>query len=397
MVLLRGTGWLRMKTKVLVLTGIRSEYDLLYPLLKEIDNSEDFELGIVVSGAHLTPLHNYSFRQVEQDGFKIVGKIDNLFYSNTASAKAKSTGVLLQSLAETLDNFKPDYLVVLGDREEPVIGALAATYMNIPVIHIAGGDHTIPEDGDVDEQIRHATSKLSHIHLVMHEEHGQRLLKMGEEEWRVFVVGNGGIDRIRETKLLTKEELAKVISNNINEDYAVVIYHPLSSEIEEAAQNLRLILDALLELDLKIFIGNPNSDPGYENLLEVIQAYSSNPNVHNYSNLDRELFVNLLRHSKLLIGNSSLGILEAPYLKLPAINVGERQKGRISGDNIQFVKADSNELRASLEKVLLNSKFNNADNIDSLIYGNGNMAKKTISILRSLPSKEKLLAKKNMY
>ncbi|MFJ8102429.1 UDP-N-acetylglucosamine 2-epimerase [Lysinibacillus sp. NPDC096212] len=386
-----------MKIKLLVLTGIRSEYDLLYPLLKEVKNSEDFELGIVVSGAHLTPLHNYSFQQVEKDGFKIVGKIDNLFYSNTASAKAKSTGVLLQSLAEILANFKPDYLVVLGDREEPVIGALAATYMDIPVIHIAGGDHTIPEHGDVDEQIRHATSKLSHIHLVMHEEHKQRLLKMGEEEWRVFVVGNGGIDRIRETKVLAKEELAKAISNNINEDYAVVIYHPLSSEMAEASQNLKLILDTLLELDLKIFIGNPNSDPGYENLLEVIQTYSSNSNVYNYSNLDRELFVNLLRHSKLLIGNSSLGVLEAPYLRLSAINVGERQKGRICGNNIQFIAADSDELRASLEKVLLNSEINNNNKEEQLIYGDGNMAKKTISILRNLPSKEQLLAKKNTY
>ncbi len=384
-----------MKIKLLVLTGIRSEYDLLYPLLKEVNNSKDFELGIVISGAHLTPLHNYSFQQIEKDGFNIVGKIDNLFFSNTTSAKVKSTGILLQSLSEILCNFNPDYLVVLGDREEPVIGALAATYMNIPVIHIAGGDHTNPEFGDVDEQIRHATSKLSHIHLVMHEAHKQRLIKMGEEEWRIFVVGNGGIDRIRETKKLKKENLAITLGDNIYNDYAVVIYHPLSSEINEASRDIKLILDVLLESGLKVFIGNPNSDPGYENILEVIQEYSSNPYIYPYSNLDRELFVNLLRYSKVLVGNSSLGILEAPYLKLPVINVGERQKGRISGNNIEFVKAEFNELKKSLETVLSNSEFN--DKINQFVYGDGYMAKKTIEILRNLPSKEKILAKKNTY
>lgn len=386
-----------MKTKILVLTGIRSEYDLLYPLLLEIEKDINFELGVIVSGAHLSQLHNYSFTQIEQDGFQIIDKIDNLLYSDRLSAKAKSAAILMQALSQTFDREQPDLFLVLGDREESIIGALAASYMNIPVIHLAGGDHTNPKEGNIDEQIRHATSKLSHIHFTMREEHTERLLKLGEEPWRVHTVGSGGVDRIRMVPEMDKVELAKKIDPKINERYAVVIHHPLNSQVEAGEKELKLILESLVEEKLEIFIGYPNSDPGSEGIIKVIQEYERKGLVVTYNNLHRNLFINLLRHASVLVGNSSLGLHEAPYLCLPTINVGERQKGRLSGENVKFVEADKDEIKLILHNILYEANFKEVIKHERYIYGDGYMAQKAIEIIKNLPSREKLLAKKITY
>lgn len=386
-----------MKTKVLALTGIRSEYDLLYPLLLEIEKANDFELGVIVSGAHLSPLHNYSYSQVEQDGFQIVEKIDNLLYSDRLSAKAKSSAILMQSLSQVLDREQPDYLLVLGDREEAIIGAMTASYMNIPVIHFAGGDHTNPVGGNIDEQVRHATSKFSHVHFTMRAEHTERLLKLGEEPWRIHTVGSGGIDRIRMVPMLSREDLAIELGSKIKGQYAVVIYHPLNSQIGIGEKELDLILQSLVDKNLNIFIGYPNSDPGFEGIIKVIQKYESNSLVTPYNNLNRNLFINLLRHASVLVGNSSLGLHEAPFLCLPAINVGERQRGRLAGRNVQFIDANNNEIETALNKALYDRSYKKEIHTDQYIYGDGYMAEKCLLILRQLPSKEKLLAKQLTY
>lgn len=386
-----------MKTKVLALTGIRSEYDLMFPLLQALDKDPIFELGIVVSGAHLSPLHHYSVQQIEKDGFRIVERIENLLYSNSLLGKAKSSAILMEALAQTLEREKPDLLLVLGDREEAVIGALTASYMNIPVVHLAGGDNTNPEGGNVDEQIRHATTKLSHIHFTMMGEHTERILKMGEEPWRVFTVGSGGVDRLRMEPTLSKEELATQLGEGVTKDYAVLIYHPLNSNLEAASHEITLCFETLLKANLHVYVGFPNSDPGSQDIIRVIQQYANHPNVNTYQNLPRNLFVNLLRYAKCLMGNSSLALHEAPYFCLPAINVGERQKGRIAGRNVQFVQADVDEMKAALQKALYDRQYHQEIEQDRFIYGDGYMAEKAVNILKQLPPKEKLLAKKIMY
>lgn len=386
-----------MKTKLLALTGIRSEYDLLYPLLKEIHGDNELELGVIVAGAHLSPLHNFSVKQIEEDGFSIVERIDNLLYSDRVSAKAKSASILMQTLTQTLDREKPDYLIVLGDREESIIGALTAGYMNIPVIHLAGGDHTNPIGGNIDEQVRHATTKLSHIHFTMRQEHTERILKLGEESWRVHTVGSGGIDRIRMIPNFSREELSNALGSEIKNDYAVVIHHPLNSQMEMGAQELELIFESLLEKNLSIFVGYPNSDPGFESLVKVIQKYEQQENIITYKNLNRLLFINLLRHAKVLVGNSSLGLHEAPYLCLPTINVGERQKGRLAGKNVQFIDVNQAELREALQKALTDSMYKEEIIQHRYIYGDGHMAQRCVDIIKKLPKREVILAKKLTY
>lgn len=384
-------------TKIIALTGIRSEYDLLYPLLDGLENHPEYDLRIVVAGAHLTPLHDYSVRQIERDGFHIVERIENLLYSNSFLGKAKSSAILMQSLAQVLDREKPDLLMVLGDREEAIIGSLTASYMNVPVIHLAGGDNTAPEGGNVDEQVRHASTKLSHIHLTMMEEHSERIRKLGEESWRVHTVGSAGVDRLRSVPQLPVEQLSTSLGEAVLGDYIVLIYHPLSSNVDQAAKEMRICIEESIHAEKNVFIGMPNSDPGSQDVINVLNEYLHHPNVCVYQNLDRNRFVNLLRHAKCLIGNSSLAIHEGAYLCLPSINVGERQRGRVAGANVQFVAANRDEVRSALSKALYDSEYKSEIIKDRFIYGDGYMVEKTLQILNSVPSREELLAKKISY
>ncbi|MBE0471254.1 MAG: UDP-N-acetylglucosamine 2-epimerase (hydrolyzing) [Methyloprofundus sp.] len=384
--------------KILALTGIRSEYDLLYPLLTELEADCEFDLGLIVSGAHLSPLHEYSVKQIEADGFKIVSRIESLIFSNTSSAKVNGIGNMLSHLSAVLARETPDYLLVLGDREEVLAGAMAGAYMGVPVAHIAGGDNTCPIDGDVDEEVRHAASKLSHIHFTMAEAHSQRLLRMGEEAWRVHTVGNGGLDKIRMTPVISREDLTAIVSPKINDDFAVMIYHTLSSySQEQVKQELNSLFEEAIGQGLTLFVGAPNSDPGFDWVLNVYKTYESHPQVVFYRNLSRLHFVNLLRHATCLLGNSSLGVLEAGYMGLPVINVGERQRGRLADVNVQYVSAERESVSNALVKIRTDKAYIAKVKRGSELYGDGYMAKKVLAILKDLPERKLIIAKKMSY
>jgi len=380
--------------KIIAITGIRSEYDLLKPLLKALEADSAFKLGIVVAGAHLTPLHDYSVRQIENDDFTIVERIENLIHSNSFLGKLKSTGLLIQGLGQVISREKPDLLIVIGDREEAIAGSLSGSYMSTPVVHIAGGDNTHPIGGNVDEEVRHATTKLSHIHLTMAEEFKQRVINLGEEPWRVFTVGSGGIDNLRTEKVADLDELSQVLGKDVFENYLTLIHHPLNSQLEHTAEEMRVCLEACVQSGYKIFVGAPNSDPGFEDIAKVIDEYSNNKNVHIYRNLSRYDFVSLLRNSRCLVGNSSLALHEAPFIGLPCVNVGERQRGRLADNNIQFVPVELNKIISAIKKAVNDENYRKSIGKESSPYGDGFMSEKSIKIIKALPNKKKLLAKK---
>ncbi|RMG33519.1 MAG: UDP-N-acetylglucosamine 2-epimerase (hydrolyzing) [Gammaproteobacteria bacterium] len=385
------------RIRVVALTGIRSEYDLLFPLLLALDADSAFDLGVIASGVHPTPLHGHSLRHIEEDGFRVAAVIENLLYADSRSAKARSAGILLTSLAEVLSREAPDLLLVLGDREEAVVGALAGTYLGVPVVHLAGGDHTHPVGGNVDEEVRHAATKLSHVHLTMAEAHSERVRRLGEEAWRVHTVGSGGIDRLRLFPGLDRAALAEILGEAVRGDYLLVIHHPVSSAIGSAAGEMRLILEAGLATGLPLFVGAPNSDPGAAGILEVIDAYAADPRVQVYRNLPRDAFTALLRHARCLLGNSSLGLHEADYLGLPVVNVGERQRGRSAGPHVQFVDASRAAIEGALERALHDAAYRAGLQAGQSLYGDGHMAERSVEILKSLPVKERLLAKRLTY
>lgn len=382
------------KISVMAVTGIRSEYDLMYPLLLAMSKSEKFEVMVVVTGAHLTAIHEHSVKEIENDGFNIVSRIHTSISHDDNLHRVKSCSELMAGLGEAIAQNNPDLLLVLGDREEPLISAVVANYATVPIVHLAGGDSTNPEGGNVDEQSRHATTKLSHLHLTMTDNHTKRILQLGEEPWRVITVGSGGVDRLRMTPHMSPSELAKESGLSCVGRYGVLIHHPLNGDFESAKTEILNTVKAAKSLGLQVIVGSPNSDPGSSEIVKFIDNLAG---IEVYRNLPRVAFINLLRHAAVLLGNSSLAFHEADYMGLPCINVGERQRGREHSGNVIFSQSSQGDISTALSCALTDKSFRSHLRPNQSLYGDGFMAERTLEILETLPIKRKLLAKKLMY
>ena len=384
-----------MKKRVLGITAIRSEYFLQRPIFQAITQHAGLELILVVAGAHLSKIHGYTIRDVEADGFSIVGRIDNLIHSDHDADRLKGAANELQVLTGLVDQQRPDWLLAPADREEAMTMALCGAYLGIPVAHYAAGDRVV---GNVDDMVRHAVSRLSHILLTTHEDARQRLVRAGEAEWRVHNVGHSGLDRMRTTQTLDKAELAKQLDvPSIQQRYLVVIQHSLSSEISQAAVQMRATLDAAVESGMQVFVSYPNSDPGSHQIIDVIEEFRGHPNVNIFQNIPDVPFVNLLRSATVLVGNSSLGLLEAPFLKLAAINVGRRQTTRHHASNVFFSSHDKKEILRLIRAIADDPETQNRIRCCENPFGDGHSGERVAQLLASIPIDEKLLNKDLTY
>ena len=387
------------KRKIVAFTGIRSEYDLQYSMAKELNQNENVDFGFIVFGAHLSDRFGKTISNVESDNFKIVSKILTLFDSDSHTAKAKAAATLMNGICDVFENYRPDLIIVAGDREETVIASTVATFLNIPVAHIFGGDKTFPEEiGDIDEQVRHATTKLSHLHFTSHPEHAKRVEMMGEETWRIHCLGSPALDKFR----LYDDVPFRVIKDHFKMDitekeYAVVIHHSLPNNIDESLSELENILKSLEKRKVKTFLSYPNNDPGTQEIIKIIDTYSNNPNFILYKNLPRELFIPLIKHSSFLIGNSSMGLAECPILEIPAINVGKRQQGRLNAGNVIFCDIQQSSIENAIEKVQTDLNFIANLQLVKFAYGDGYSGKKIADILATIPIDNRLLAKQITY
>ncbi len=378
------------KRRVLGITAIRSEYFLQRSILRAIVDHPELELQLVVTGAHLSPLHGQTVKEIEADGFQIAARIENLIYSDRDAARLKGAATQLQVLAHLVDELRPDWLLVPADREESMTLALCGTYMNIATAHYGAGDRVV---GNADDMIRHAVSRLSHLLLTTHEQARERLVKAGEEEWRVHNVGHAGIDRLRSTEELSTSDLAQRLGvNNIEDQFAVIIQHPLTSEIDKAGEHMRETLAAVLRLGLQAFISYPNSDPGSNQIIDAIEESRQNPRLSVFKNIPDREFVNLLRRATVLIGNSSLGLLEAPYLKLPVVNVGRRQSERHHASNVFFAPAEREAIVRQV-RAIMDTQISECENP----FGDGHTGERVAALLAATPIDEKLLNKDLSY
>ena len=378
------------KRRVLGITAIRSEYFLQRPIMRAIVDHPELEMELVVTGAHLSPLHGYTVKDIEADAFPIVARIENLIYSDRDAARLKGAASQLQVLAHLVDELRPGWLLVPADREESMTLALCGTYMNIATAHYAAGDRVV---GNADDMIRHAVSRLSHLLLTTHEQARERLIKAGEEAWRVHNVGHAGIDRLRSTEELSTSELAAALGvKHIADHFAVIIQHPLTSEIDKAGEQMRETLAAVLELGLQTFVSYPNSDPGSNQIIEAIEAQRSDPRISVFKNIPDKEFVNLLRRATVLLGNSSLGLLEAPYLKLPVVNVGRRQSERHHASNVFFVPAEREAIVRQVRSIMDNG-ITECDNP----FGDGHTGPRVAELLARTPLDARLLNKDLSY
>lgn len=381
------------KIKILSVTGIRSDYALLHPVYKAIKNHPKLKLSIVVTGAHLSPEFGYTIKEIKSDGFKVLDEIESLISADSDSARIKTASIQLAGIIQSVKKLKPDILLILGDREEAVITALVGAYMSIPVAHISGGDASY---GNVDDTIRHAVTKLSHIHFVTNEESEKNILRLGEQPSRIFNVGNPGLDRISEVPKISRKKLSQRINFDVTEGPIVcVIQHPLSVEIEKSYKQMKITLEAIRELGYKAITIYPNSDAGAKQIIKAIEEYGKlNPSMRVYKNVPRFEFVNILRITDCLVGNSSSGILEAPFLRIPVVNIGRRQEGRLCAENVAFVNHDKDEIINSIKKSCLDKEYINIVKKCSSPYGDGHASEKIVDILANIEINEDLIIKK---
>lgn len=377
------------------MTGIRSDYNILYPIMKAIDEHPELELSVVVTGAHLADSYGYTIKEIEKDGFEIAEQIESLLDANSASSRIKSAAIQLMGLVQTFTRLTPDIVIAPLDREEAITVALAGTYMNIPTAHVGGGDRVV---GNVDDYIRHAVSKLAHIHFPTTQKNAERLIKMGEEPWRVHCVGNAGLDNYLLTEYIPPQALSEKLDFDVTEKPLILlIQHPVSTEIEESKIQMEITMEAINDLKYRTVVIYPNSDGGGRNMIEVIDKYSSELDfIKAFKNFPRDIFVNLMKTCNVLVGNSSCGITEAPLVKLPVVNIGLRQQEREHAENVIFVPYDKEAVKKAIKKAISREFKQELKNCKNP-YGDGKAGVRITDILSKIKIDKKLLQKEITY
>lgn len=382
--------------RILAVTGIRSEYFILQPIFEEIVKRDDLELKVVVTGTHLSPTYGETYKIIENDKYDIL-KLETLLSTDSLSGRSKSLGIQIMGLTDIILREKPNWLLVLGDREESISTAIVGTYMNIPIAHICGGDRVV---GNIDDSIRHAVTKLSHLHFPTTKQNGERILKMGEEPWRVHIVGNPALDSIRKQPDLSLGYINERLGTNLSleKPFILLIKHPLSSEVQKAKEQMRITLETIAELGYETILTYPNSDSGSYGMIEVIDEYEEKYDfIKAFKTLPRDIFVNLQRKAALLLGNSSSGILEAPFLKLPVVNIGNRQKQRQHSENVIFVPHDKQRIKEAINKAIYDETFKQICKNCSNPYGDGYSGERIAKIIAEMPIDDKLINKQIVY
>lgn len=381
-----------MKRKILYVTGSRADYGLLRSALSHINNHPAMELHIAATGMHLMPEFGYTLEEIKKDGYTchIVNAIQD---QDSKESMAFFVGLFIQKFVDLVKGIRPDFILVLGDRGEMLGGAIVGAYLGVPVVHIHGGDVT----STVDEFVRHAITKLSHIHLPATEESALRIIKMGEDPRHVFVVGAPGLDQI----LQVQPESIKDITDRYIIDPSIplilVLQHPVPLEPGDPAVQMNETLYAVCNFHHQIFVIYPNADAGGRAMIDVIKNYESNKNIRTFQNIDHGDFLHLLKMSSVIVGNSSSGIIEAPSFGIPAVNIGSRQKGRQKGENVIDTGYNTGEIVAAINIALYDEVFKRKVKTAINPYGNGNSSKKIVEILEKIVITPDLLQKRMMY
>jgi UDP-hydrolysing UDP-N-acetyl-D-glucosamine 2-epimerase len=372
-----------------VLTSSRADYCHLYWPLRELAQKPGVDLRIIAFGPHLSPEFGQTVRQVEQDGFKIAAKIECLLSSDSDIGMAKTIGIACLGLADTLGLLRPDLLVIIADRYEMLAPAAVAMALRIPIAHIEGGEIT---EGAIDNQVRNALTKMSHIHFTSTHLARQRLIAMGEEEWRVHRTGAPSLDHLRHHHLLTRKQLECRLNLDLQAPYAVVSYHPVTM-MRDTLLEADALFAALSNIPEQIMFCYPNADAGSRALIDRSRRFiATRKHGHLWTNLDAVTYWSLLRSAKFFIGNSSSGIMETPSFALPAVNVGLRQKGRERARNVLDAEPTVNAILAKIN-IARSAAFRNSLEGMENPYGNGTASGMIAQVLADIPLSADLLFK----
>lgn len=376
--------------RIAVVTGSRADYGLLYWILRTIQDSQGLELDLLVTGTHLSPEFGLTVRDIEADRFPVGARIEVLLSSDSGVGTAKAMGLGLLGFTEVLAAHQPDILLVLGDRFETFAAVAAAMPLQIPVAHIHGGEQT---HGVIDELIRHAITKMSHLHFAAAEAYAARILQMGEEPWRIVVSGAPGVEAIQRSPRVPLEELCARWGLSLEKTSLLVTYHPVTTDREGTDPGIEELLKALETVDAEVLFTYPNADSGGRAVLEAIQAFvHSQTNSRLVVNLGQPAYFTLMATVSAMVGNSSSGLLEAPSFKLPVVNIGDRQSGRLRAANVIDVAPTVEDILAGVQKAL-DPAFRRGLAGLCNPYGTGEASRIIVSTLESVPLGATLLRK----
>lgn len=375
--------------KIAVITTSRADYGHLYRTLRELKARPAVNLRLIALGAHFSPEFGDTYREIEADDFAIDERVECLLSSDTDVGMAKTIGVAILGLADILGRMRPDILLLIADRYEMLAPASVALALRIPIAHIEGGDIS---EGAIDDAVRNALTKMSHIHFTTNENSRLRVLAMGEEAWRVHLVGSPSLDNLRLGELFTREELEADLKIDLNEKTVVVAYHPVTLR-RDTTSEADHVFAALETISEQIVFCYPNSDAGSHRIIERASAFcDARPNASLFVNLNHLKYWSLLKYSALLLGNSSSGIMETPSIPLPTVNVGFRQKGRQQARNIIDAAPETNSILAAVKKGL-SAGFRQSLTGMTNPYGDGRASGKIADVLANAPLGDKLLIK----
>ena len=379
-----------------IMTGTRAEYGLLKSLMQEINKDNDLELYLIVSGMHLSPEFGMTYKEIEEDGFEINAKVEMLLSSDSPAGISKSIGLGVIGFADEFQRADLDMLILLGDRYEALAAAVAAMIMRIPISHLHGGELT---EGLIDEGIRHSITKMSYLHFTSTEEYRRRVIQLGENPERVFCVGAIGVENIKKINLMTKEELERSIHFEIDENTVIVTYHPVTLEnntVEEQFLNLLEVLDR--NPKIRMIFTKANADTNGRIVNELIDKYAAQNSERAcaFMSLGQKRYLSALKYCRIVIGNSSSGIIEAPSFGKPIINIGDRQKGRICADSVINCGYTQQEIQRAMETALTEEFENKARNCRNP-YEKENTAANIISVIKDYLLNDKIKLKKGFY
>lgn len=379
-----------MKRTIAVVTSSRADYSHLFWPLRDLANHGQVDLKIVALGAHLSPEFGTTFREIEKDGFEIDARIECLLSSDSDVGMAKTIGVATLGLADLFGKMRPDLLLLIADRYEMLAPAAVALALRIPVAHIEGGEIS---EGAIDDAVRNALTKLSHIHFTSTPLARSRIIAMGEEPWRVHRAGAPSLDHLRRNRLLTREELEQRLDINLRKPTLLVAFHPMTIA-RDTTEEADSVFGALETFSDQVIFCYPNADAGSRLLIERSNSFI-NARGHGkiYKNLDAVTYLSLLRDVEVLVGNSSSGIMESGSFALPTVNIGLRQRGRERGPNILDVPADSNLIIAGVRKAK-SPDFRRSLEGMANPYGDGYASQTIVQVLTSVPLTSDLLMKR---
>ncbi|MCW8877875.1 MAG: UDP-N-acetylglucosamine 2-epimerase [Kangiellaceae bacterium] len=364
-----------------IVTGTRAEFGLLYRTIELLQKDESFDTRIFVCGAHLSPEYGYTISEIEQSNIDNIIRVEMLLSSSSKAAVAKSVGIATMSFADAFSREPLDGILVLGDRYEILAAAQAAMFLNIPLIHIHGGEVT---EGAFDDSIRHAITKMANVHFPVTEEFAKRIMQLGESKKSIFVVGSPGIDNIINSPGLKRGTLQESLGFELDQPTALVTYHPVTKTDDCEENNILPLINAIkANSNLTYVVTYPNADGNGAEILKQWETIESLENVKLVPSLGFKRYLSLMEYVDCVIGNSSSGIIEAPCFKVGTINIGSRQNGRPMADSIINVSMDEKQISDAI-KLCSNADFKKSLKDLENPYGHGGTAENIVDVLRNI-------------